>query len=67
MSADGNDRENEAVAATSKVEEDLPDRHEFALDDDAWLAFMTLLNRPVVAKPRLQELFSQDSIFEPGR
>lgn len=36
----------------------------FTLDDSAWNQFLAGLDRPVVHKPRLAELFSEPSIFD---
>jgi len=45
--------------AVSAANSDLADRRHFALDDAAWAELQTLLERPAVRKPALQELFAQ--------
>ncbi len=52
------------VAATmSHAIDVLADRRMFALDDAAWGEFLTVLDRPVSHKPRLEELFAEPSVF----
>lgn len=51
-------------AATRRAEEVLADRSRFVLSDDAWEAFVELLDRPAVAKPRLRRLMTTPSIIE---
>jgi uncharacterized protein (DUF1778 family) len=51
-------------AAVDHAKDVLTDRRLFLLDDAAWTEFITLLDRPVVAKDRLADLFSEETIFE---
>ncbi len=51
-------------AAVSRARDMLTDRRLFLLDDAAWTEFLALLDRPVVHKPRLEQLFASESIFE---
>jgi uncharacterized protein (DUF1778 family) len=51
-------------AALSRARDVLADRRLFMLDDAAWTEFLSVLDRPIVHKPRLAELFSTESIFE---
>lgn len=48
----------------SNAEHVLADRRFFAVTDEAWQAFEAALERPAVYKPRLNELLSEESIFE---
>jgi len=51
-------------AAESHARDVLVDRRLFMLDDAAWTGFLSVLDRPVVPKPRLDKLFASESIFE---
>ncbi len=52
------------VAATiSHAIDVLADRRMFAVGDAAWGEFLTVLDRPVSHKPRLEELFAEPSVF----
>jgi uncharacterized protein (DUF1778 family) len=51
-------------AAVEHARDVLADRRLFLLDDAAWTEFNTVLDRPVVHKPRLQKLFAEDSVFK---
>lgn len=42
----------------------LADRRMFILDDAAWTEFSAMLDAPVSAKPRLEKLFSEPTIFD---
>ena len=42
----------------------LADRRHFALDEAQWLAFEQALDRPVQAKPRLQQLLSTPGVLD---
>ena len=42
----------------------LADRRHFALDEAQWLAFEQALDRPVQAKPRLQQLLSTSGVLD---
>lgn len=50
-------------SAADAAERVLADRRWFGLDDATWDAFETLLERPVVEKPRLAELLTGDDRF----
>ncbi len=50
-------------SAADAAERVLADRRWFRLDDAAWDAFETLLERPVEQKPRLSELLASDDRF----
>ena len=41
----------------------LADRRHFALDEAQWLAFEQALDRPVLAKPRLQQLLGTPGVL----
>ena len=41
----------------------LADRRHFALDEAQWLAFEQALDRPVQAKPRLQQLLGTPGVL----
>ncbi|MGH3344898.1 MAG: DUF1778 domain-containing protein [Carbonactinosporaceae bacterium] len=51
-------------ATLSHARDVLADQRLFLLGDAAWTEFVTLLDRPVVHKPRLERLFAEESIFE---
>jgi uncharacterized protein (DUF1778 family) len=51
-------------AAVSRARDVLADQRLFLLGDAAWTEFLALLDRPVVHKPRLEKLFTTESIFE---
>jgi uncharacterized protein (DUF1778 family) len=62
---EGTDLTNFTVTATLAHARDvLADRRLFALDDAAWTEFLTVLDRPVSGKPRLERLFAEQSIFD---
>jgi uncharacterized protein (DUF1778 family) len=48
-------------SASNAAEQVLADRRWFMLDDAAWTAFMDILERPAVTKPRLAKLLSEES------
>lgn len=53
------------VAATVAHAKDvLADRRVFAIDDAPWNEFLSVLDRPVTHRPRLEKLFSEPSIFD---
>lgn len=63
--AEGTDLTNFTVTATLAHARDvLADRRLFLLDDPAWSEFLSVLDRPVSPKPRLEKLFAESSIFE---
>jgi uncharacterized protein (DUF1778 family) len=51
-------------AAVAHARDVLLDRRLFLVDDDAWAEFLAILDRPVAAKPALENLFARESIFE---
>lgn len=51
-------------AATRRAEDVLADRHRFVLPDEAWTAFVELLDRPAVEKPRLRRLMGRPPLLE---
>lgn len=52
-------------SASNAAEQILADRRWFMLDSSSWAEFQDALERPVVTKPRLAELLSEDSdLFE---
>ena len=62
---EGTDLTNFTVTATlAHARNVLADRRLFVLDDAAWTEFVAVLDRPVSAKPRLEKLFSEPSIFD---
>ncbi len=62
----GTDLTNFAVTATLAHAHDvLADRRLFMLDaPPAWSEFVSVLDRPVSHKPRLEKLFAEPSIFD---
>lgn len=62
---EGTDLTNFTVTATLAHARDvLADRRLFVLDDAAWTEFLTVLDRPVSRKPRLEKLFAERTIFD---
>ena len=62
---EGTDLTNFAVTATlAHAREVLADRRLFMLDASAWSEFVSVLDRPVSHKPRLEKLFAEPSIFD---
>ncbi len=51
-------------SALARAEETLADRRRFGLDAEHWAAFMTALDAPPRALPRVERLFATPSIFE---
>ncbi len=51
-------------ASISRAEEVLADRREFRLPPDRWNAFVEMLDRPPVEKPRLRSLLTKPTILE---
>jgi uncharacterized protein (DUF1778 family) len=51
-------------AGITAAEEALVDRRMFRLDEAQWQAFQDVLDRPVVAKPRLARLLAEKSVLE---
>ncbi len=51
-------------ASIAHAEDVLADRREFQLPPDRWNAFVELLDRPPVEKPRLRRLLTEPSILE---
>lgn len=63
--AEGTDLTNFTVTATLAHARDvLADRRLFVLDDATWSDFLTVLDRPVSHKARLERLFAESSIFD---
>lgn len=61
----GTDLTNFTVTATlAHAREVLADRRLFMLDASAWSEFVSVLDRPVSRKPRLETLFAEPSIFD---
>ena len=56
-----------AVTATLAHARDvLADRRLFMLEGSAWSEFVSVVDRPVSHKPRLEKLFADPSIFDEG-
>ena len=51
-------------ASIARAEEVLADRRDFRLPPDRWNAFVEMLDRPPVEKPRLRRLLTGPSILE---
>ena len=51
-------------AATRRAEDVLADRRSFRLPPDQWAAFVEMLDRPVVAKPRLAASLRTPTVFD---
>ena len=51
-------------AAVTHARDVLADRRLFIIEDAAWTEFNALLERPVVYKPELAKLMSEETIFE---
>lgn len=51
-------------AATRRAEDVLADRRRFVLSEDAWQAFVELLDRAAIERPRLRRLMKTPSILE---
>ena len=54
-------------SACAEAEQTIADQRRFSLDADQWDAFVSALDRPVQAKPRLSRLFSAPSVLEQGK
>ncbi|WP_157488689.1 DUF1778 domain-containing protein [Pseudofrankia sp. DC12] len=52
------------AAAVARAKDVLADQRLFTLGDEAWAEFLSVLDRPVVSKPRLERLFAEESLFE---
>lgn len=62
---EGTDLTSFTVTATlAHARNVLADHRFFELDDSAWAEFLAVLDRPVLAKPRLRELFAEQPIFD---
>lgn len=62
---EGTDLTNFILTATLAHARDvLADRRLFTLDDATWAEFVSVLDRPVLHKPRLAKLFAEPSIFD---
>jgi uncharacterized protein (DUF1778 family) len=51
-------------AATRRAEDVLADRRSFRLPPKEWAAFVEMLDRPVVAKPRLAASIRAETVFD---
>lgn len=51
-------------ASLARAEDVLANRREFSLPPDRWDAFMAMLDRPVVARPRLRALLTEPSALD---
>jgi uncharacterized protein (DUF1778 family) len=51
-------------ASIARAEDVLADRREFRLPPDRWNAFVEMLDRAPVDKPRLRRLLTEPSIFD---
>lgn len=51
-------------AAVVEADRVLGDRTRFVLEDEEWMRFMELLDRPPQENPGLAKLFSKPSVFE---
>ena len=51
-------------AATRRAEDVLADRRSFRLPPKEWAAFVEMLDRPVVAKPRLATSLRTPTVFD---
>lgn len=51
-------------SATAQAERVLTDRRWFALDDERWTEFQTLLDAPVPAMPKLRALLAEPTVFD---
>jgi uncharacterized protein (DUF1778 family) len=50
-------------SALLEAERVLADRTQFVLDDQQWVRFVELLDRPPEQKPGLEKLFGKPSVF----
>ncbi len=51
-------------ASIAQAEDVLAERREFRLPPDQWDAFVAMLDRPAVAKPRLRRLLTEPSVLD---
>ncbi|WP_239404590.1 DUF1778 domain-containing protein [Frankia sp. Cj3] len=51
-------------AAVARAKDVLADQRLLTLGNEAWAEFLTVLDRPVTRKPRLERLFAEESLFE---
>jgi len=51
-------------SASNAAEQILADRRWFILDDSAWAAFVDILERPPVVKPKLRSLLAEPTVFD---
>ncbi len=51
-------------AATRRAEDVLADRRSFRLPPEEWTTFVEMLDRPVVAKPRLATSLQTPTVFD---
>lgn len=51
-------------ASLARAEDVLAERREFRLPPDQWDAFVAMLDRPPVARPRLRRLLTEPSVLD---
>ena len=51
-------------SAMARAQKTLPDRQAFGLDAERWEEFLSALDAPVRATPRLARLLGEPSVFE---
>jgi uncharacterized protein (DUF1778 family) len=51
-------------ASLERAEDVLADRRDFRLPDDQWTAFVALLDRPPIDKPRLRRLLTEPTVLD---
>ena len=51
-------------ASIARAADVLAERREFRLPPDQWDAFVAMLDRPAVAKPRLRRLLTEPSVLD---
>ncbi|WP_250280740.1 MULTISPECIES: type II toxin-antitoxin system TacA family antitoxin [unclassified Frankia] len=51
-------------AAVARAKDVLAEQRLFTLGSEAWTEFLTILDRPVTRKPRLERLLTEEPIFE---
>jgi len=54
-----------AESAANQAEIDLADQQHFQLSEKQMEAFREALDRPVLEKPRLRQLFTEKTVFDP--
>jgi uncharacterized protein (DUF1778 family) len=51
-------------ASIARAQDVLAERREFRLPPDRWDAFVAMLDRPAVARPRLRRLLTEPSVLD---